>query len=131
MIKNYFFLFAGILAFLGAVGHAIVGHQSFLVAIESIEIWHAGFLFLHQTTWFMLVSSSVLVAVSFFSRASSMKAIGWFIVTIFVGNFLVYVVSSLIMNRIVLAQLVPQLAFVVLYTGLIVAGIRSTIDKPN
>ena len=131
MIKNYFLLFAGILAFLGAIGHAVVGHQSFLVALKSIEIWHSGFLFLHQTTWFMLVSSGALIAASFLSRSSSMKAIGWFIVTVFVGNFLVYVVSSLIMNRIVLAQLAPNLAFVVLYTGLIIAGIRNIIDKPN
>lgn len=131
MVKNYFLLFAGILAFLGAIGHAVVGHQSFLVALKLIETWHSGFLFLHQTTWFMLVSSGTLIASSFLSQASSMKAIGWFIVTVFVGNFLVYVVSSLILNRIVLAQLVPNLTFVVLYTGLIIAGIRNKIDKPN
>ena len=131
MVKNYFLLFAGVLAFLGAIGHAIVGHQSFLVALKLIEAWHSGFLFLHQTTWFMLLSSGTLIAASFFSKASSMKAIGWFIVTVFVGNFLVYVVSSLILSRIVLAQLVPNLTFVVLYTGLIIAGIRNKIDKPN
>lgn len=124
MIKNYFLLLAGILAFLGAIGHAIVGHQSFLVAIESFEIWHPVFLFLHQTTWFMLVSSSVLVAGSL-SRSSNMKAIGWFVIAVFVGNFLVYVVSSLMVNRFVLAQFAPNLTFVLLYTGLIGAGIRS------
>ena len=124
MIKNYFLLLAGILAFLGAIGHAIVGHQSFLATLGSVEIWHPGFLFLHQTTWFMLVSSSVLVAGSL-SRSFSMKAIEWFIVTVFVGNFLVYVISSLMMNRLVLAQFAPNLTFVILYTGLIVAGVRS------
>ena len=131
MIKSYYFLFAGALALIGSVGHALTGHQSVLSAMEPGGPRHAVFLFLHQTTWFMLASSIVLVGGSFLSQMKRVRPIAAFIALIFAGNFVFFVVTSLMVNREALANLLPQLVFFVLYVGLIVAGIlRGGSQRP-
>ncbi len=123
MIKSYFFLLAGLLALIAATGHAVVGHQSVLSGIEPGPVRHAVFLFLHQTTWFMLASSIILVGGSLLAQPSRISPLAAFVAIVFAGNFLFFVVSSLLVEREALSNLLPQLVFLVLYVGLIVGGI--------
>ena len=124
MINNYFFLGAAILAFGGAIGHAYIGHSSVLAEIRKSGLKHAVFLFLHQTTWFMVLSGILLGGGSMGLFQSGMITVAWFIFGIFGGHFLVYLVSSLAMNPKALSQLVFQLMFVIIYLGTIYLGIQ-------
>ncbi len=123
MIKNHFFFFAGILAIMAAIGHAYVGHQSTLAELEPSIIKHSVFLFLHQTTWFMLASAIILIGGAFFAQPKKISLVAVFIATVFTGNFLFFVISSFVLEQEALANLLPQVTFLVLYVGLIVVGV--------
>ena len=124
---NLWWLVAGILALFGAVGHAAYGHSSYLVQIEAAALWHASFIFVHQTTWFMLLSGVLLVFAALSGRQGRFFWAVVFIAAVFGGNFLFFLVSSLLNYPAALgADLAPQLVFFLAYEGcLIMGGVRT------
>jgi hypothetical protein len=131
MIKNYFFLSAGVVALIGASGHSFVGHQTVLPEIETEPVRHIVFILLHQTTWFMLASAFVFFVGALLPIPKKINSIAGFIVLICLGNLVFYIVSSLILDKTIFTKLLPQIVFLLVYLGLIVGGIRKSYFKVN
>ena len=128
MIKNYYYLIAGVLALIGTIGHVYVGHKSILTEIDKLDVRHAVFLFLHQTTLFMIVSCIVLFCGALGIIKWNINVGAWMIFAVFGGNFLVHVIYSSVMNKNALDQIIPQLIFTLLYLGTIYMGIHKSAN---
>jgi len=122
-VENPLFAAAGLMALVGAVGHAVVGHRSVLANIADRAARHAAFLFLHQGTLLMAGSGVALLLAAVAPRTAGLAAVSLFAAALFSGNFLVFLISSVIMNRAALSTLAPQAAFAILCVGFILAGV--------
>lgn len=126
---NFFFLSAGLIALFSSAGHAAYGQKHIMSDVETTEMRKftkgAVFVSWHQTTSFMFLSAIALIMASSFSEPSAANPLAWLIAAINVGNLFVFIGASLVRNREALGQAIPQIIFMILYVGVIVAGINA------
>ncbi|MEO8606937.1 MAG: hypothetical protein ABI690_03600 [Chloroflexota bacterium] len=129
IIENYFFLLAGMMALFFSVGHALWGRRSVLREVRSSEIplftKHMLLVIWDQPTVFHFLSAVALIMASLSTQQALMNPLALFIMAVSFGFFLNYVGRSLLENRAALAQIIPQTIALVVYFGIIFAGIHT------
>ena len=123
-MKSYAFLLAGLMALGAAMGHAVVGHRAVLSTLPPGDVRYAVFLFLHQTTWFLVLSSAVFFWGAL--RPQRVIRVALFIGAVFGGNVIVSIAASLVLNPTALSELSAQFLFAAVYLS-VTAVLPSTL----
>ena len=128
MIQNNFFLIAGVTALFFSAGHALWGERYVLEQVRSsgmpVLTKHMLAVIWNQPTVFHGLSAVVLVMAAMSPDDKGYDALAVFIGLVSFGFFLNYVGASLIKNRAALVQIIPQTFALMLYLGVIAAGIQ-------
>lgn len=127
IIHNYYFLVAGVVALLFAIGHSVWGLKYVLNYVQASGIpnqtKHMLFVIWNQPTVFHFFSSLTLVALSTIPNKAVTNPLAIFIGLVSFGFFLNYVGSSMIRNPAALAPILPQAVALMMYLGILGAGV--------
>lgn len=127
MIENHFFLAAGLIALFFPLGHGFWIQKNVVREMESTQMHqstqHSIFVFLHYTTATLFLSAVALIVISTFSDAGSAIPLALFVAAINAGNLLIFIGAGLARNRKSLVRGVPQIFFMLVWLGIIVAGL--------
>ncbi len=135
MIKNIYFLVAGILSILFSFTHALNGANTVLSQIDSANIDSALkitiFYVWHIITVENLIFGLVFIFMAFYKKQSNIKFTAWFIAAIIIARWIVIFGSTLIRNVDALTDtLVDSIAMFVFVT-LIILGARKKEKIPS
>ncbi len=112
-----------------AFGHAMWGRRSVLRDVRASEMplltKHMLLVIWDQTTVFHFLSAVALIVVSLSTLSALLNPLVLFIGSVSLGFFLNYVVRSLLENRTALVQIVPQTIALMVYVGILAAGMNS------
>jgi hypothetical protein len=129
MIKNYYYLIAGVLSILFSFTHAWNGQTTVLPIVNASNIDLAT-----KTTifyvWHILTAENFIFGVSFLVMAfykdlSKVKFTAWFIVVIMIARWGVIFGSTLFNNINDLTDTLSDLIVIIIYVGLIILGTRT------
>jgi hypothetical protein len=127
-IKNYFFLLSGVMALFFSLGHALWGRRSVLRDVRASEMPPFTKLMLlviwDQPTVFHCLSAVAFIVASVWPGQTLMNPLVLFIGIVTFGFFLNYVGRSLLEDRKALGQIIPQMIALIVYFGIIAAGIN-------
>ena len=127
MVENYLFFAAGLIGLCFAFGHAWWIQKRVIGVIERSdienEIKRAIFIFLHYTTSTLLISSAVLLIAAVVSDVRLIRPLTWFIVAINAGNLFVFIGANLKRNMQELKKEILQIIIMLVWLGIIIAGI--------
>jgi hypothetical protein len=128
IIENYFFLVASVLALFFAIGHAVWGQRSVLGDVQASAMplftKHMLAVIWNQPTVFHFLSAVALIMAAISASDALNDPLVLFIGMVSFGFFLNYVATSLIKNRAALVQIIPQTLALMVYLGIIAAGIN-------
>jgi hypothetical protein len=126
-IENPFFLLAGLMALFFSVGHAMWGRHTVLRDVRTSQMSfltkHMLLVMWDQPTVFHFLSAFALIAASFVTRSVFVLPLILFIGIVTFGFLLNYAVRSLLENRAALMQIIPQAITLLVYFGVLAAGI--------
>ena len=124
---NPFFLAGGLLSIILSVAHAFWGERYIAPELKTSnmsEVPKVGFyISYHQITLTLLISGLALVIISIFNSITGIDNLALFISIIIIGNFLVFIIISIVKYRKLLGQSIPQMFFFTLMIALIILGI--------
>ena len=127
IIENGFFLVAGVLALFFALGHALWGLRMILPDLHASEMpvftRHMLAVIWQQPTVFHFLAAVAFVIASAAPHEAGTDPLVAFIGLVTLGFLLNYVATSFVRNRAALAQIIPQALAVLVYLGIIAAGI--------
>src|SRR5262245_53870298 len=126
-IANTFFLVAGVMAFLFAIGHTVWGERNVLGDVRSSTMpaqkKHMLLVIWNQPTVFHVLSAVALILAAFSPESRVTRPLALFIGLVSFGFFLNYVAMSLLRNRSALAQIIPQTVGLMMYLAVIADGV--------
>ncbi len=127
MITNYFFLSAGLIAVLFSVGHGVFVQKHIMGEVNATGMQKSAkraiFAFLHYPTSMLFLSAIALIIISTVSDVSAVHLLAWFIAAINASNLIVAMGATLAKDREALPSMaLPSMAMIV-WLGIIVAGI--------
>jgi hypothetical protein len=126
-VTNSFFLVAGVMAFLFAIGHTVWGERNVLGDVRASAMpaqkKHLLLVIWNQPTVFHFLSAVALVLASLSPDNRVTHPLALFIGLVSFGFFLNYVGTSLVKNRSALAQIIPQAIGLMIYLAVIADGV--------
>jgi hypothetical protein len=130
LIKNNFFLLAGILSLVFAAGHVFWGQENVIARLQTQGI-DSSLVALVQMGWNLPASTTFLSGLALLYASSRFISNGalplaWFILSINVGRYLLLLVTVGSLETYDLFTFIAQSAGVCLYIGVIYLGIRKT-----
>jgi hypothetical protein len=127
-IQNHFFLIAGVMALFFSFGHAMWGRRLVLRDVRASEMpaltKHMLLVIWDQPAVFHFLSAVALIAASLSSQVALVNPLVLLIGSVSLGFFLNYAVRSLLENRAALLQIVPQTITLMVYWGILAAGMN-------
>lgn len=128
MIKNYFFLTAGLLSFVFAAGHVYWGQGYVLTPLQSQGINGALLALVRMgwnlPAWTTFLSGIALIFISSRYTRSDGMLLAWFIVALNVGRYVLLLGTVISLPMYDVGMLAAQSAGVLLYVGLVYLGTR-------
>jgi hypothetical protein len=128
MIKNYYYLIAGILSILFSFTHAWNGQTTVLPIVNASNIDLATktttFYVWHIITAENFVFGVSLLLMAFYKDLSKVKFTAWFIAVMIIARWGVVFGSTLFKNINGLADTLSDLIAIIIYVGLIILGTR-------
>jgi hypothetical protein len=128
MIKNYYYLIAGMLSILFSFTHAWNGQATVLpiVNISNIELSTKTTIFY---VWHIMTAENFVFGVSFLVMAfhkdlSKVRFTAWLIAVMIIARWGVVFGSTLFKNTNGLPDTLPDLIAIIIYVGLIILGTR-------
>lgn len=136
VVNNYYYLIVGILSVLFSFTHAQNGKTNVLPVIDrsSVDLSTKTTVFY---VWHVITVENFIIGISFLGMAfnkdlSKVKFTAWFIISMMIARWGVIFRSMLLKNKTELKSIVPDLLAILLYTGLILLGIRKkAVIKKN
>lgn len=126
-LTNTFFLIAGVMALLFAIGHTVWGERHVLGDVRTSAMpaqkKHMLLVIWNQPTVFHYFSAVALVLASISPDGQVTRPLALFIGLVALGFFLNFVGASLLKNRSALAQIIPQTIGLLVYLAVIADGI--------
>jgi hypothetical protein len=128
LIKNYYYLVAGILSILFSFTHAQNGQTSVLPIVNASNIDLATkttiFYVWHIMTAENFVFGGSFLAMAFHENLSKVKFTAWLIAVMIIARWVVVFGSTLFKNTNGLADTLSDLIAIIIYVGLIILGTR-------
>jgi hypothetical protein len=128
MIKNYYYLIAGILSILFSFTHAWNGQTTVLPIANASNIDLATktifFYIWHIITAENFVFGASLLMMAFYKDLSKVKFTAWFIAVIIIARWGVVFGSTLFKNINGVTDTLTDLIAIIIYVGLIILGTR-------
>jgi hypothetical protein len=135
MIKNYYYLTAGILSILFSFTHAWNGQTAVLpvVDVSNLDLATKATFFY---VWHILTAENFVLGVAFLAMAfykdlSKVKFTAWLISVIMIARGGVIFGSTLFENVNALTDTLPDLIAIIIYVGLIILGTRTKNKMPR
>jgi hypothetical protein len=126
IIKNYFYLIAGILAILFSVIHALNGQISILPLVEksSLDLTEKTTFFYiwHIITSENLVFGIAFLMMAFYKELSPVRFTAWIISAIMGVRFIIIIGSTLLKNPTAFKGSLVDAVAIIIYSGLIIFG---------
>jgi hypothetical protein len=126
-VANSFFLVAGVMAFLFAIGHTVWGERYVLGDVRTSTMpaqkKHMLLVIWNQPTVFHFLSAVALILAAFSPDNRVTRPLAFFIGLVSFGFFLNYVGTSLLRNRPALVQIIPQTVGLMVYLAIIADGV--------
>ena len=128
MIKNYYYLIAGILSILFSFSHAWNGQSSFLPITNASDINLVS-----KTTifyvWHIITAENLIFGVAFlvmsvYKDLSKVKFTAWMIALMIVARWVVIFGSTLFKNKNGVTDTLTESIVILIFVGLIILGIR-------
>jgi len=128
MIKNYYYLFVGVLCVLFAVTHTLNGIATNLQILSDSEIDNSVKV-VFTYVWHIigienLVFGIVLVIMAFQKNLSRVRFTAWLIIMILAIRWLVISVFTLSNNTSIVMQLIPDTAAIIVLIALLFLGTK-------
>lgn len=128
LIKNYYYLVAGILSILFSFTHAWNGQTAVLPTVNGSNLDLATKTMIFYI-WHILTAENFIFGVSFLAMAfykdlSKVKFTAWLIAVIMIARWVVIFGSTLFNNKNGLMDMLSDLIVIVIYVGLIILGTR-------
>ena len=135
MIKNYYYLFAGILAILFSISHAWNGQSVVLptLNVEKISI-NTRTIFFY--VWHIITAENMLFGIAFIVMAfhkdlSKVRFTAWMIALLMIARLVVIVVGTWLYDASGLENVLIDSIAIVIYVSIIILGIRVKDKKTN
>jgi len=133
MIKNYYFLAAGILSILFSFTHGLFGQTTVLPLIEASNLditTKTAFFY----TWQISTVENFIFGIAFFIMAlytdlEKIKFTVWMIISIVVIRYLVFFISTLLKNINGTKDAYPEMVILIFYVGIIILGTKKKNKK--
>jgi len=133
MIKNYYFLAAGILSILFSFTHGLFGQTTVLPLIEASKLditTKTAFFY----TWQISTVENFIFGIAFFIMAlytdlEKIKFTVWMIISIVVIRYLVFFISTLLKNINGTKDAYPEMVILIFYVGIIILGTKKKNKK--
>jgi hypothetical protein len=126
-VINSFFLVAGVMAFLFAIGHTVWGERNVLGDVRTSTMpaqkKHMLLVIWNQPTVFHFLSAVALILAAFSPDNRVTRPLVFFIGLVSFGFFLNYVGTSLLRNRSALVHIIPQTVGLMVYLAIIADGV--------
>ena len=126
-VTNIFFLVAGVMALLFAIGHTVWGERNVLGDVRTSTMPAQKKLMLlviwNRPTVFHFLSAAALILASISPDGQVTRPLALFIGLVAFGFFLNYVGTSILKNRSALAQIIPRTVGLMIYLAVIADGI--------
>jgi hypothetical protein len=128
MVKNYYYLIAGILAILFSVSHAWNGQTIVLPTLNvekiSIETRTVFFYVWHIITAENMLFGVAFIFISFHKDLTKVRFTAWIIALLMIGRLFVIVGGTLLYNASGLKNTLIDSIAIIVYVSIIVLGIR-------
>ena len=133
MIKNYYFLAAGILSILFSFTHGLFGQTTVLPLIEASNLdvtTKTAFFY----TWQISTVENFIFGIAFIIMAlyhdlEKVKFTVWLIISIVVVRYLVFFISTVLKNSNGINDSLPELVILIFYVMIIIMGIKKKDKK--
>jgi hypothetical protein len=128
MIKNYYYLAAGILAILFAYTHALNGQTVVLPVLDvntiDVNTKTTFFYVWHIITAENFILGLAFLFMAFYKDLSKVKFAAWMIAMIMIARWIIIFSSTLLKNPGSLKGILVDTIAIIIYTGLIMLGTR-------
>jgi hypothetical protein len=135
MIKNYYYLIAGLLSILFSFTHAWFGQTKVLTLTDASNIdlatKTAVFYTWHMSTVENLIFGIAFIIMALYKDLSKVKFAAWLIVVIVIGHYALFIGSTLIKNSNGLKDASLELIVLIIYILLIILGINKRDEFPH